>query len=474
MSRPGAVPLTVVAACTWVACGSSISHPAATAPDKADAVATQVRRAVAPLYEREALHGGMVVALIEPTRENGVTYLGFGHTSAEVVAPPGADAVFEIGSVSKLLTSLLLADEVVRGEVTLETKVAELLPFGVRFPDKDGVAVTLAHLASHRSGLPTLPDNLDPTAPDPYAKYGTRELNAYLERAQLMFTPGTHFAYSNLGTALLGDLLAKRIGAPYEQAMIKRVLRPLGLTETWMHVPVAAKARIVPGTAANGTPVAPWTFDVFAAAGAWRSTPRDLVKLIEVAAEAAAGKKVPLGDALRLSFQPVGDGNGDAIAQVGLGWLVSEDGILWHNGQTGGQSSFVGFDPKTAKGVVILASTASPLTTRLGIGVFQAYLGKELDLGLDLVDVPPAELDKLVGSYRRPDGVVIEVARTGKSLELVGPAGRIRVFPRSPTQFVILEFEASIDFAVENGRVLGLVFHTAQGDLQFERVEAKP
>lgn len=454
-----------------VACGGPTVRSSATIPAAGDPTADAVRRVVEPLYTELGLGGGMVVALVDPSRDGGVTYLRFGRTSPEVAEAPGADAIFEIGSISKVLTALLLADAALRGEVGLDTPVGKLLPFGVRFPDKDGVRATLEHLASHRAGLPSLPPNLSPASiDDPYADYGVHQLHAYLERAELLYVPGSRYAYSNLGAGLLGHLLAARLGTSYAEAVRARVLAPLGLDETWIDVPGKAEPRIVPGTGMMGRPAPAWHFDALAGAGAWRSTPAQMVALVQAAAAAAAGKDVPLADALRRSIAPVAEVPG---GQIGLAWHIDERGVVWHNGGTGGYASFIGFDPATSKGVVVLSSSSSPLATRLGMSIFDLYGGGELDLGLAFVEVPAAELDKLAGTYQFADGSNVEVRRAGDTLELGIGDEAVRVHPRSPTQFVFLEIEAAVQFIVDaQGVVQGLVFRSADGDAVAQKVVA--
>lgn len=458
------------AACALVACGST-PRVDKTPPAEPDPAADALRETLAPLYVNGILHGGMVIALVDPTRDGGATYLRFGRTSPELAEPPGPDAIFEIGSVSKVLTALLLTDAVARGELQLDTEAAKLVPVGVRFPDKDGVRPTLGHLASHRAGFPALPDNLAPQSLlDPYASFGPRQLYGYLEQAELLFVPGEAYAYSNLGAGLLGHLLEVKLGTRYEQAVDARVLEPLGLAETWISVPVSEEKRFVPGTTAGGDPSPPWHFDVLAGAGAWRSTPRDMVKLVIAAAAAAAGAAGKLHDQLRASLAPVGDAGEDSDGmKIALAWHVTGEGIVWHNGMTGGHASFVGFDPRTSKGVVVLASTASPLITRIGIGVFDVLAGKPLDLGLDFVTLTDAELEPLVGTYRLADGQPIQVERDGARLFLSMGAEKVRLFPRSPTRFVIMELESSLEFAIEEGAVLGFVLRLPQGDIVAER-----
>lgn len=454
------------------ACGSGARGGGAIEPETESALATQLREAIVPLYEAEVLHGGMVIALIDPAVTTGTEYISFGKAGADG-EPPGADAIFEIGSVSKVLTSLLLADEAARGGVALDTPVQELLPFGVRFPDADGVRPTLAQLASHRAGLPPLPDNLAPAdIADPYAGYGVQQLYSYLDRAQLLFVPGTAYAYSNLGAGILGHVLARSAGKPYEQLVAERILAPLGLEETWVSVPSNVKDRMVSGTTAGGQPTPGWTWDVLAGAGAWKSTPRDMVKLVEAAAGAAADKPVPLAAELRTTEAPIADAGGGT--RVALGWHVTDGGVVWHNGMTGGYSSFLGFDPATGRGVVVLASTATPLSTRIGIGVFDLFAGKRLELDMKLAELTDDEMNRVAGRYRLAQGEELEITRDGRVLSLrMGPES-VRLFPRSATEFVMLEIEASLELVLRGGEVLGFVLHLPQGQVEAERIVDPP
>lgn len=162
-----------------------------------------------------------------------------------------------------------------------------------------------------------------------------------------------------------------------------------------------------------------------------------------------------------------GDGDGMKVA---LGWHVTGAGVVWHNGMTGGYASFVGFDPETGRGVVILGSAASPLVTRLGIGAFDVFAGGDLDLDLRLVELPAADLDRLVGAYRLGDGQQLRVERSGKGLALVLGDEEVRLFPRSATEFLIMELEASVTFVVEDDVVRGFVLNLPDGQVPAERV----
>jgi D-alanyl-D-alanine-carboxypeptidase/D-alanyl-D-alanine-endopeptidase len=260
--------------------------------------------------------------------------------------PVGAGDVFELGSITKAVTGLLLADAVVRGEVELDTALADCLP-GAR------PGITLGDLAAHTAGLPRLPLALVrrtgvTNRTDPYAGTTVDELVADLARVRLR---RRRMRYSNFGAALLGQALAAGAGAPFEQLVEERVLRPLGIGELW--------ARDAPAVAQphdrRGRPVPPWTFAAYAPAGCLRGTGRGALALSSACLQPPAA----LADAVALALTPRAR---RGPMECGLGWMRSPVArgtrMWWHNGGTHGSRSFTGFVPET--GVAVAAVTNSP------------------------------------------------------------------------------------------------------------------
>ncbi|HEX3107684.1 MAG TPA: serine hydrolase, partial [Thermoanaerobaculia bacterium] len=164
---------------------------------------------------------GIVVGVIDPSGRRTVAY-----TSTKTAEKPvDANTVFEIGSVTKVFTSLLLADAVQRGEVALTDPVSKYLPPGVKVPERNGKKITLVDLATHTSGLPRMPTNFHPKDPgNPYADYTVAQLYEFLSSYELTRDPGSQYEYSNLGGGLLGHVLALRAGTDYETLVRKRIL----------------------------------------------------------------------------------------------------------------------------------------------------------------------------------------------------------------------------------------------------------
>lgn len=270
-----------------------------------------------------------------------------------------ADALFEIGSVTKLFTATLLADLSLAGSVSLDEPLQSLLP-GVRVPTRDG-EITLEQLATHSAGLPRLPPGFARQArrrrENPYAWLREEDVLAALERTRLRAAPGSKVRYSNFGAGVLGIALAHRAGVPYGELLRTRVLSPLGLHDTGIDV---AGERLAAGHSRRGRPVAHWDVHGLEGAGALRSTAGDLLRFARACLEPPA---VPPGPALAVTLESRRRLN--RFGDIGLGWFLGrrKEGwtLAWHNGGTGGFRSFLGLAPERRVAVVALANcTRSP------------------------------------------------------------------------------------------------------------------
>ena len=292
-------------------------------------------------------------------------------------AAPDAHTRYEIGSISKVLTALALADAVAGGEVELTTPVEALLPDTLAVASSPAGPYRLVDLATHTSGLPRLPVDLAMvpgfSLADPYAGYGPDRLLRLLERVEIETAPGETYAYSNLGAGLLGYVLARHDGTTYEQAVRRRVLAPLGLDETTLGVPEGA--RLAPAHGADGAAVPHWTWtDATAGAGGWRSTAGDLLTL---AAAALSPSTSARPEALALSLAPQVQAR-EGVA-VGLAWHLTPLGLqtmAWHNGAVGGSTAFVGAVPEAGVAVVVLTNRQADAKA-LGVDVLRRLLAAE-------------------------------------------------------------------------------------------------
>jgi D-alanyl-D-alanine-carboxypeptidase/D-alanyl-D-alanine-endopeptidase len=291
---------------------SSAPDAAAVFPSEAD-----VRQILVHAVDTEKRTVGIVAGLIDPSGSRVVSY---GRLDQNSTVTPGPDTVYEIGSVSKVFTSLLLADMLKTGEVALDDPVAKYLPKSVKMPSRNGKEITLVDLATHTSGLPRLPSNLKPANPDnPYADYTVQDLYAFLSSYQLTREPGSKYEYSNLGGGLLGHVLALRAGKDYETLLRQRVLDPLHMASTGIRLSPDEKSRLAPGHTESLEPAANWDLPTLAGAGALRSTAHDMLLFLP----ANLGfTPAPLAAAMEFERTAVRRPTGVPDLQVALGWHI--------------------------------------------------------------------------------------------------------------------------------------------------------
>ena len=395
---------------------------------------------------------GIVAGLLDAT---GTRVVSYGQSGTG--RPLDGNTVFEIGSISKVFTALLLADMVRTGEVALDDPVGKYLPATVTVPARNGRRITLLDLATQSSGLPRLPTNLTPKDPaNPYADYTAAQLYDFLNGYQLPRDPGARYEYSNLGFALLGHALALRAGKPWEQVVEERVIRPLGLKDTRITLTPSMQARFAAGHA-DGEPAGSWDFSVVAPAGALRSTVSDMLRFVAAAMDTTG----PLAPVFRATEQARRVITPNRL-EIGLGWhILHIDGrdIVWHNGGTGGYHAFAGFEPATRRGVVILANSTDDIDD---IGVHLLDPAAPVRQAPRLVAVPPAVLDRYVGRYRLTPTFTIDVTRVGDRL-FVQATGqpRLRIFPSSDHEFFLSAVDARVTFVsgADQGAAASLVLH---------------
>lgn len=333
----------------------------ASAADELRAVVTDV---VHPLVAKHA-DVSITIAAVTP-RASMVLAFGLG---SDWPAPPG-DLIYEIGSVTKIFTSSLLADLVRTGEVSMDDPVRVYLPPNVRMPSYGEAEITLEHLATHTSGLPRLPKNLKVTRvtrSDPFATYSVDDLYDFLSRHRLSKKPPARVGYSNVGAGLLGHVLANVMGTDYERAVQERICIPLGMCDTVVTLREEQEQRVVPGHTARGKPTPLWDLPTLAGAGALRSTADDMLRFL---AAQLGSVDHPLSESLAMCHRPrAAIGN---TQQIGLGWMILQlgaDSLVWHNGATGGFNSFIGFMKAEGVGVCVLSNRSPSLLSAFGLGL---------------------------------------------------------------------------------------------------------
>ncbi len=298
------------------------------------------------------------------------------------------DSIFEIGSITKTFTGLILAQMVIQKEVTLREPIRELLPAGWVVPSNQS-EITLLDLADQHSGLPRDPDNLGSTNPsNPYLHYGSAELRTFLAKRGLGKPANAPSQYSNIGFGILGYALSLRANVPFAQLVSDEITGPLSMHDTVINLSAEQRNRLVQGYDASFNPTIPWDFDVDAGAGALKSTASDMLTYLDAnlhprkyAADAAAGSPAAtLPAAIELSHESFSDAP-EIGAKVGLGWFINPNAPRWfdHNGGTGGYGSFARFCPEQDWGFVVLYNRDGPdprFVDMVGVNITQLLTGQ--------------------------------------------------------------------------------------------------
>ncbi len=293
----------------------------------------------------------IVVGVID---NKGPRYYCFGKKSLTDSAV-NEHTVYEIGSISKVFTGILLAHQNEAGMVDITDPAQRYLPSTVQVPKRGGKEITLGNLSDHTSGLPRMPDNFNPKDfSNPYADYTVEQMYAFLSGYQLPRDIGAEYEYSNLAQGLLGHILALNAGTSYEDLVISTIARPLGMMETKVVLDENMKKNLAIGHS-GGREVSNWDILTLAGAGGIRSSVHDMLKFL---AANIGLTQTPLRSAMDKSHETRHFKAGEA--RVGLAWHISKGklgDVVWHNGGTGGYRTFAGFVKETQKGVVVFTNS---------------------------------------------------------------------------------------------------------------------
>jgi len=438
---------------------AALAAPALGAPVLDDAV-----RQRAEELTRTGMHASIVIAVLDG--KHSAVY-GFGSVQAGKNIKPGADTVYQIGSVTKTMTGLLLADAVAENKVTLDEPVATLLP-GYTLPAFDGKTISLLDLATHYSSLPRLPDNFAPKDPaNPYADYTQAKQRQFLAAYHLPHAPGTKFDYSNIGYAVLGTALAAQAGSSYEALLQKRITVPLGMRSTSNTPSHGMLARLAPGHLLSGEPTPAWELNVVAPAGGVYSSARDMVAYLQ----AYMFKPLRLH---ALAIQPQRPLAPDSATKVGLAWLLEQQqghSYAWHSGQTGGYASYAAFTTDGKRGVVVLTNTARDVDA---LGLSALLPGMPLPLlkkPQAAIALPHAALAEYVGEYPMDKDFTLTVTLSKNGLEAAGTGvGSAPLFASAKDQFFFRAIEAELAFTRDAaGKIVSAVLTQGGQDVVLPR-----
>lgn len=381
---------------------------------------------------------GVVVGAV--IKGNSIDYFSIGDTTNLETLK---QQFFEIGSISKVFTSLLLQTAVTNKEVSLKDEAIKYFPAEKKAPTFSNQNFTLEHLSNHTSGLVRMPGNFAPKNPmNPYSDYTIEQLYQYLDTASLLYKPGLKSQYSNLGVALLGNILENKLKAPLEKLWTERFFKPFGMKETFVLVPQKlANRRIKCYEFQNEMQF--WDLPTFAGAGGLKSTIVDMATFVQN----CLISKNPfirnlIAETSKTTFQE------SETIDVCLGWYKRKrlpKTVLTHSGQTGGFSSFIGLDTLNSVGLVLLTNNTGIVLTDLG----QYFLDttkivQELRPFVTLAD---SILSKYVGIYKLDESTNLTITLENGSLYIQATnQDKFQLYAHSTWKFFLKVTQADVEF----------------------------
>jgi len=450
---------TIVFAVSAFTCGAASG---ATIPESVkEVVRNRVDNGQAP---------SIVIALVDA---DGVDYFAYGKTALDSGAPVDENTVYEIGSITKVFTAILLADMKNRGEVALDDPIGKYLPAGAKTPQRDGKSITLAHLSEQNSGLPRMPTNFRPKdMGNPFADYTPEQLYEFLAHYELKRGIGEKFEYSNVGVGLLGHLLERASGKTYDQLIIERIANVLGMPDTRVAFTEGMTQRLALGYAGTRREKN-WDLPTLAGAGALRSTAKDMVTFIQANLGLVNS---PLRATMEETHQPRAE-TGDGSSRIGLGWftVTSAKGpaITWHNGGTGGYRSFAGFAAETRTGAIVLCNSGGEGNDDIGLHLLNNSFPMKKTVKHTAITLEESVLKSYEGKYQVAPGAVMRIdLRDGNLFAQLAAQPALRIYPESETDFFYKEVDAKISFQKNSrGKVTGLVIYQNEAETAAKRIE---
>ena len=418
-------------------------------------------RQVAEAYLDTELTSGMTLIYIEGDKAPAIVSLGNTDYKGRGF-PITPDSRFEIGSLTKLFTGLLVAKCVSAKACDLQQSIQDLSPGTIL--SKDLQNTRLIELLTHSSGLPALPSNFEPQNPeDPYADYNETLLKAYLQEATTE-DKGTH-RYSNIGFGLLGYLMVQHLTPGSEkndlqQLMHNNILAPLGMTSASFDDLESLKLAVLPHQ--EGDQSQRWHFqDTTAGAGALRASGQDMARFLAASMPPELIREPALRQAMKESQRVLrSESQLKSPVAVAYAWHrypVLGKAVMGHSGQTGGFVSFIGFDSERKRGAVILSNDTtdvSPLGLAMVMPSFPLSPPKDQRQA-------EAVLQPYVGTYELTPDFSIQVTQRRGYLYVQGTGqAALKIIPdsTSPDRFNVEGVKASIRFERNTkGMINGLI-----------------
>ncbi len=415
---------------------------------------------------QSGLNSSIAVGVLDAS---GAHYYNFG-TTAKGGPQVNEHTIYEIGSITKVFTGILLAQQVIDGTVSVDDPANQHLLPEVRVPAKGAQDITLGSLSDHTSGLPRMPLNFAPAnLNNPFADYTVDQMYSFVSNYQPVRDVGTKYEYSNLAQGLLGHILALNAQMSFESLLHQVITAPLHMEETKITLNPSMQKNLATAHNAGGE-TENWDIPTLAGAGAIRSSTYDMLKFL---AANLGYTETPLRAAMDLSYEARHQKAGEM--GVGLGWHIKKSAngsIFWHNGGTGGYRAFVGFVKETGNAVVVLTNSTESVDD---IGFHLLDTTSELTAVRskdNAVTLPEEVLQRYVGRYQLMPNFHITITR--EASQLYGQATsqpRFELLAKSHYEFFIMMVDAQVTFQDEENEIKSLTLFQNGQELVGKKIE---
>ncbi len=406
---------------------------------------TIVEQQVGPAVDAKLFPGAMIGIY----KDGETSFFPIGTLNFDQDESPNEDTLYEIGSISKVFTGVLFTDSIRRGEIERDTLVNDLLPDGFEVQSKDGEELRLWHLTSHTSGWPTAPSNLAPTdGENPFFGYTQEMMFEAVNSMELQRAPGTEFEYSNFAVGLLGTLVSLNVDGEYESLVIERILEPLGIEDFTIDLNDEQRTRLAPATAAGRVTKSWGKTGPMDPAGMWITSAPSLLKF---AIANIDDEQSEINESLSMARETLFE-----ISEHGkmcYGWLRSADqSTYWHNGMTGGYTSYMATNPKHDVAIVLLTNGVAMETTMIGEKLIQAVMGMNPDpVSFDDIELlDESYSDQLVGTYHSAMGFdMIVSVNNGRLFAQITGQQTLELSKVGESRFKYKLVEAELEFTID-------------------------
>jgi serine-type D-Ala-D-Ala carboxypeptidase/endopeptidase len=436
----------------------------------------EIRQALKDRIDIEHQSMGMVVGIITP---KGKKVISYGRLSREDSREPDGNTIFEIGSVTKIFTALLLTDMIERGEAGLYDPLDKFLPKEATVPEKEGRKISLADLATQTSGLPFWPAGIpnNDSAAIFIPKYTVEQIYQFLSTYKIQTELGKKWEYSNLGFGLLGHALCLKAGKDYESLLNERILKPLKMTNTSINILPAMKKNICTGYNNEMNKMPEWNLPLMPGCGSIRSCANDMLSFLENYLGYVKSSLKPAMDSMLIIKRP-----GPQLIQQALGWWVipfgtDDDWILTHPGETFGFSSVVACDPKLRCGVVVLSNNTGGDVSSIAWHILRPKIWPwtVIPKKKTAISIDSQKMDIYSGEYKTDDGTLISIEHDSTALILKSPTTPpegIRLNAEKEDSFNGKDVNLQVTFSRNNEKgIKGLTIHFGTTDTPAVKIE---